>query len=161
MALGLKRIETRDWATSYHGPLAIHASKGGMSLTATLETCIQEPFFSTLVLCSESFREAVKPYIYSSGQPAGTIPAKAMKDAFPYRGSVLAVVTLRNCRATELILHGGISMEEKAFGNYGPQRFGWITDDVKRLEEPLPFKSGQRLIDPPEAVKQEIWSRLK
>lgn len=27
MALGLKRIETRHWSTSYRGPLAIHAAK--------------------------------------------------------------------------------------------------------------------------------------
>jgi hypothetical protein len=27
MALGLKRIETRHWATSYRGPMAIHAAK--------------------------------------------------------------------------------------------------------------------------------------
>ena len=28
VAMGAKRIETRSWATSYRGPLAIHASKG-------------------------------------------------------------------------------------------------------------------------------------
>lgn len=27
MALGLKRIETRHWSTSYRGPMAIHAAK--------------------------------------------------------------------------------------------------------------------------------------
>jgi len=27
IALGSKRIETRGWATSYRGPLAIHAAK--------------------------------------------------------------------------------------------------------------------------------------
>lgn len=28
VAIGAKRIETRIWATSYRGPLAIHAAKG-------------------------------------------------------------------------------------------------------------------------------------
>ena len=28
VAIGAKHIETRSWATSYRGPLAIHAGKG-------------------------------------------------------------------------------------------------------------------------------------
>lgn len=28
IAIGVKKIETRSWATQYRGPLAIHASKG-------------------------------------------------------------------------------------------------------------------------------------
>lgn len=37
MAAGVKRIETRSWATRYRGPLAIHAAKGQPPAARELE----------------------------------------------------------------------------------------------------------------------------
>ena len=52
MAIGAKKIETRSWATSYRGWLAIQASKGGLSKQHLAE-CLEEPGFR---LASETMR---------------------------------------------------------------------------------------------------------
>lgn len=45
MALGLKRIETRSWATAIRGPIAIHASKGFPVAAKEFALCEAFPYF--------------------------------------------------------------------------------------------------------------------
>lgn len=44
--IGVKKIETRSWATKYRGPLGIHASKAFPKVNDDL--CYDEPFNSAL-----------------------------------------------------------------------------------------------------------------
>lgn len=173
MALCYKRVETRDWVTHYRGPLAIHASKHGMSLQDTLDTCL-DPVFYNALMTYEPFRNALLPYCHHDldtlrSRPAGKLavmPKTVMKAAFPNRGKILCVVDLKNIWPTATIAGRYpdiITTTELAFGNYDPidsvsgnARQGWVTEMMFRLPEPVPFTSKQGLVDVPEDVRQEL-----
>lgn len=115
MALGEKRIETRSWATKYRGPLAIHAAKGGLGVRELNAFVLSEPLLKTALM----------------GQ---TLTA----------GCIVAVVNLRDC-ATTNSLYQFLSAKERKFGDYAPGRFGWLTENLFRLPEPIPYKGSQGL----------------
>jgi activating signal cointegrator 1 len=128
IALLLKKIETRGWATSHRGPLLIHqtAAPGprGTTEAALWDLCLSEPFRSALPLRS----------------PA-TLP----------RGKIVALVELVDCVPTAGVrVNGGgpkyadwvheLSDQERAFGDYTPGRYGWILDKVRPLPVPIPAR---------------------
>lgn len=129
MALGSKRIETRSWSTKYRGPLAIHAAK---RFTRTeRELCGLEPF-------------------------AGVLSAGGYDDLddLPL-GALVAVVDLVDIVPTDPTLFGAIRTElgehELSFGNYGPGRFAWKTENCRRLDDPVPWRGAQGLFWVPTA----------
>ncbi len=126
MSLGAKKIETRSWSTSYRGWLAIQASKGGLS-KRNLQDCLNEPRFAAAL-----HGETLSP------------------------GSIVAVVNLVECLPTESrgCLPGVFedypeldTLNEREFGDYEEGRYGWVTDQLFRLPEPIPFKAKQGLCD--------------
>lgn len=144
MALGAKKIETRSWATSYRGWLAIQASKGGLSKRDLAQT-ISDPLFQA-ALGSELFRP----------------------------GHIVAVVNLKYCKEICRAMSPGTPEElearrvivappepERSFGDYYPGRYGWITDSLFRLPEPIPFKAKQGLCDVPDDVVRQIRDQFK
>ena len=157
MALDAKKIETRSWATSYRGWLAIQASKLGLSQRDLREIC------STRV-----FRNAL-------GWEHSMLPMSALCGAFP-RGKITAVVRLVdcplmvqchcggsdiecvNCAGSGARLNGGhrLTLQERTFGNYEAGRYGWITSDLFRLPEPIAFKAAQGLCDVPDEIVAQI-----
>lgn len=161
MALNFKKVETRDWFTGYRGPLAIHASKHGMSLEDTLETCLHPVFFNALQ-AYEPFRNAILPFCADGVTHPNHIPKKAMKAAFPNRGKIVCVVDLKNIAPT-MKLKSTLSTAELAFGNYDDydsesrnMRHGWITEMIFTLAEPVAFTSKQGLVDVPEDTRLEL-----
>lgn len=137
MALGAKRIETRSWGTSYFGWLAIQAAK---HFTADEDDqCWMSPFREVLQAGE------IKDAPYRSGR----------RFQFPL-GHIVAVVNLIDCLPTEATgcLSGVFedyadldTPQERAFGNYDPDRWAWVTDNLFRLPEPIPFKAKQGLCD--------------
>lgn len=130
-----KRIETRSWRTHYRGPLAIHASKGGWTMDQVLNLYHEQPLFRVL-----SCRKL-------------------------YPGHIVAIVNLLDCCPMEDTgcLAGVFSdypeldtPKERAFGDYTPGRWAWVTEDVFRLPEPIPYKGGQGLRDLSREVVQQI-----
>lgn len=122
MALGAKRIETRSWGTRYRGWLAIQASKGGLG-KGLLRDCLDEPAFK-LAMAGEQLSP----------------------------GCIVAVVNLVECCPTEahLCLPGVFTEyphldtpQEREFGDFSEGRWGWVTDQLFRLPQPLPFKAKQ------------------
>lgn len=123
----LKRIETRSWGRDYRGPLAIHAGLGlnpvgGMA--GLIELCAQIPALSRAMA--------------DRGLTPQTLP----------RGKVVAVAQLVDCVSTNhysSYTHGtqvwqvppGNASIEYALGDYGPDRFGWLLDQVQPLAEPI------------------------
>lgn len=129
VALGAKRIETRNWRTPYTGPIAIHATKTWVEGTASL--ALQEPYRGAL----------------------GAAGVKFLRD-LPL-GAVVAVATLAGCVQTDVLLRDrsyGVTPQEEAFGDYGEGRWGWLLRDIRRLPEPIPAKGAQGLWEwePPE-----------
>jgi len=115
-----KDIETRSWATSYRGPLGIHAAKGFPKWAQ--ELCDEEPFKSTL-----------------RGLRAKDLP----------RGVLLCIRSLEDCVPTERILNPDtiavlngakpLTDMERAFGDYTEGRYGLFLGPVTRIFEP-PFQ---------------------
>jgi activating signal cointegrator 1 len=131
VALGAKGIETRSWATSHRGPVAIHAAKGLADLggeRGLTALCEREPFRSVL-------------------EEAGITSPKELP-----RGAVVAMAELVDCRPTQIDRHGlalyqqpdgiwmNVSEQERAFGDYRPGRYAWLLADVQLLPEPIPAK---------------------
>lgn len=132
MAIGAKTNETRSWATSHRGPLAIHAAKTWNRELAAL--CQTEPFRSVLV---------------KAAQEANGLATDA-EQALSF-GVIVAVADLRYCEHTE---DTNPSDAERAFGDYTPGRFAWITDParLRRLAKPIPFRARQRIFDVPDEL---------
>jgi hypothetical protein len=113
MAPGWKTIETRSWSTRYRGPIAIHAAK---AFPKDCRGRIADEYFG--------------PMLYTGGyHRAEQLPV----------GKILAVCYLEDCQPAEDI-YPRISEMERAFGDYSPGRFGFITSDLRRLKTPVPFK---------------------
>jgi len=75
-------------------------------------------------------------------------------------GCVVAVVNLWACVPVEKYEH--LTDKERAFGDYTPGRFAWLTQGVFRLPHPLFKKGGQglRILSPGfvEQIKAQGWS---
>lgn len=58
-------------------------------------------------------------------------------------GAVLCTVDLTDCTSTNKPLY--LSRQERAFGDFSPDRFAWTLEDVERFAEPIPARGGQGL----------------
>jgi hypothetical protein len=112
IAIGVKRIETRSWQTSYRGLLAIHAGRRvqnprelDASLRRILERELGPNFFAKMP-----------------------------------RGEIIAIAELVDCIPAEDSRLAAISKVEHTCGNYGPGRFGWQLENVVRLEPGIAAK---------------------
>ncbi len=109
VAMGIKTIETRSWATDYRGPLFIHASgsRAGKLLLPTLGVVAAIPDFDAL--------------------PFGAII-----------GEVFLENILRcNGLETDNAAWETKALEGKAFGDY-KTKFCWLLRNAVLFEEPIP-----------------------
>jgi len=109
IALGLKKVETRPRRTHYRGPLAIHASQ---RRTAYLRDAFAYEFLF-------DFRSA----------------GVSSFEQLPL-GAIVAVCDLVDCMPTASLAET-LSEEERRFGDFTPGRFGWILDNVRKLDMPI------------------------
>lgn len=151
ISLGAKTIETRSWATSYRGPLAIHAAagygKGGAKAHKAL--CGTEPFCSVLNAACEAHYDALD-------KSRGVLRAMAESPFMPM-GAIVATCELLGCELigydwpdNQQIAYTGrwgrayhghkLTPQERAFGDYTPGRFAWLLGNIKALPEPIPCK---------------------
>ncbi len=145
IACGAKKFETRSWATSYRGLIAIHAA------AKNPETIFIEPntiWEMKKVLNIDSFEE------------------------LPF-GGIIATAELVDC--LHIVYHPGTNIDkaklipigaesltndkhhpdfgkyivpteqEMLFGDWTPGRYAWELANVKMLAEPVPAKGRQRL----------------
>jgi hypothetical protein len=140
---GAKKIETRSWATRYRGLVAIHASKGFPA--ECRELCDEEPFRTELIRGGAPIERRLRGGHY-------VIP-----EQMP-RGVVLCVCRIVDCARTEYLERRGLFEQEEAFGDYGPERFGWTLEMVMRLEQPVPAKGSLGLWEwqPPAEVAARL-----
>lgn len=177
MAIGAKRIETRGWSTDYRGLLAIHAAQSWNNDSRELAT-------STLgwnLLASEKAK--------ASQSAPGNRPTLLRRE-LPF-GAIIALCDLVDCRPMEWCGHcagcgfftgdrgetmgcpacqaGGVvprgmrlSEAESCFGNYAPGRHALVTANMRRLTEPIPFRSRLgKLLDIPVLLQMQIASRCR
>lgn len=164
VALGLKRIETRSWRTSYRGPLAIHAAAGlgpvgGMKgLHKQIAT---EPFWS-------AFREAFAADL--GGERYYPADATTVVDQLPL-GAIVATCRLIDCVPTRTLFPGWkrwqypgtehsirweMTEQERAFGDYSDGRYAWLLADIQALSDPIPCKGSLGLWKPDETIYTAI-----
>lgn len=123
IALGAKRIETRNWQAPWWlvgERFAIHASKSRDSLDLRHE----EPFAE---------------YLY------GEAPALPL-------GAIVGTAVLDRCTQITGQTAGALSgshPHEFSFGYYYPGRWAWVLRDAKMLAEPKTFRGAQGVFDVP------------
>jgi len=145
VAVGAKHIETRSWATSHRGPLAIHAAagygKGGMRGHKAL--CGEEPFCSVLnAACERHYApySGLKEIVEHPFMPLGAIVATCeLVDVWPivYDGEYQTEISDGEWSFSNWHT---VSDQERAFGDYSPGRFVWLLADVKPLATPIPVR---------------------
>lgn len=155
-AINAKEFETRGWATSYRGPIAIHAGKG-----------FYGPYACEL---PNKFAETAAKVLW----PGVTDPCVITDnwDELP-RGAVIAVGELVNI--WYIVTHPGTNVDiakninigaeslttdrhapdfadyfvpteqEILFGDWTPGRYAWEIVNVKLLPEPIPARGQQGL----------------
>jgi len=119
---GRKKIETRRWTTAYRGPLLIHASMGrkGALIAAAPPVSGYIPEFDRL--------------------PFGAVIGKAML-------TDIISFTAEDFLDEQI---GSLTLEEKAFGEYAPGRYGWVLEDAVQFSCPVPARGAILLWDFPE-----------
>lgn len=135
VATGEKQIETRSWGSQYRGLVAIHASKAF-------------PLTARELMTTPPFHAALDRHGYTA---PGDLPT----------GEILALVELIAVRSTGT---DGIdedwiqqlSEQEKAFGDYSPERFGWLLKNALLLPQPVPCKGALSLWAIPDDVRAAI-----
>jgi hypothetical protein len=120
VALGVKKIETRSWPTSYRGPLAIHAAKE--SPREALELAFEPPF---------------RQCLEAAGYDVKELPS----------GVIVAICDLADCVQ---ITPNNMPAREGLLGDYTPGRYAWYLANVRRVHPPLPARGRQGLWDWPQ-----------
>lgn len=76
----------------------------------------------------------------------------------PPRGCIIAVGRIVDCRPTEEIVEE-LRYTESLLGNYATGRFGWLFEDIRALETPIPYRGQQGQWDTPDALFPEEFLR--
>lgn len=145
----LKTIETRGWYTPYRGPLAIHAA-------ASVPAYAREDFELNQV--AQTTFAAHEIY---NGADLLKLPLGAIVGVC----DLVACVTTNVERPTDPISRKvyerpGEQSVEYAFGNYKPNRFMWITENMRILPEPIPCRGHQKLWNLPPDVELRINEQI-
>lgn len=149
LACGAKRYETRSWATSYRGPIAIHAAKARAQCDGS-----SNYKFRLLV------NSALQTSIYRQDE-APILTYSRIMDNLDY-GAVVATAEIVECHYiaadefcnTRILWSDGkdtpndeisILDDEYLFGDWTPGRYAWEFADMKMLDEPIPATGRQRI----------------
>lgn len=142
IALGAKRIETRDWPTHVRGQIAIHAAKRK----------VQHEWIEHG--CSYNWCAALD---HAMGAEV------RLEDKLPF-GAIVAVCELVDCKPTGAFTlqevedrrtrrFGSIyTWTERQMGNFALGRYGWVLANVRALATPIPFKAKQGFFEVPDEL---------
>lgn len=75
-------------------------------------------------------------------------------------GSILCIVHIYECIPTnwpEMLALDGVTDSERAWGDYGPNRFAWKTRGLVNLKWPVPTKGRQGLFNINPDLELDIW----
>lgn len=123
---GQKLYETRSWATSYQGPIAIHAAKrsvrraidalaaGGMDGWETLR------HMESLLECPGAL---------------GQLPT----------GAVIGKARLVRCNLIDETFVAQLAPQERALGDFTLGRYAWEFEQMAQLAAPIPARGAQGL----------------
>ena len=124
--LGHKKIETRSWNTKYRGVLYIHASMG------------------------KNFRKLHhNDPLYNFYHPLFAYNKIEPMEKLPF-GAIIGKVDLVGVVESKFCFDGNefqvkddmwtVTPQELAFGDYSPNRFGWLLANPVMFDKPIPAK---------------------
>jgi len=145
METGAKRNETRSWPTKHRGPLAIQASKKRPTDIVGLLGILRDDW------------AAWAPALRDAGCPIDEHRRVIGLGGLAY-GAIACVVNVVDC--VSITAENAPSWPERAFGDYTPGRFMFVTDRVVRLAEPVPFRGAQGMFDVPVDLLGDAVERL-
>lgn len=124
IAIGEKKIETRNWKTDYRGPLLIHAGK-------KVNICSSKGVFKKVLEQQGYTKETL---------PTGLIIAKC---------NLVDCVKIVQAGVIYGSLSNGmeVSGNEYQFGDYQVGRYAWLLENIEPIIPPIPAKGKQRLWD--------------
>lgn len=126
---GNKKIETRSWNTPYRGKLLIHASLGKQYKKISSD----DPLYKHYYLL----------FAHHNVLPIEQLPFGAIigsVDLVSTHTSQYCLMAFENNKNNN-ILEFGIDVEkEKAFGDYSPNRYGWLLANPVLFKNPIPAK---------------------
>ena len=134
-----KKIETRSFNTKHRGELLIHASNNNKHAIAL---AMQEPFYSAI----GGLRAA---YALPTGKIIGKVTITDTKRTSD---------KVENYIASEWV--NQLSDKELAFGDFSPNRYGWLLEDAKSFDEPIPCKGALSLWDLPKELEVEVLTQM-
>ena len=123
VAIGAKQFETRSWAISYKGDIAIHAAKGFPKDAKSL--CNLQPFRGVLMDFLQPMHSGIDLFHHP-----------ALWTFLPV-GKIICVVSLKRIIRTEQARrHEDMTNPfEMNFGDYGDGRYAWDLRNVRLLKE--------------------------
>ncbi len=128
-----KHVETRDWKIKPCRDLVIQAAKTDeelaflMGVKAKIDNLDKYPGFRASGQHLRALDMLLPLY------PTLKLPL----------GYALCVVDVVDCVETTSAKAQGLSAQEQAFGNYAPNRYAWILENI-RLIKPFPLKGSQK-----------------
>ena len=139
MAIGAKTIETRSWELRGKFPLVIcSTAKWDKEILELLTAANRHPD-----LYHDSWSKILNALRSAGIATLGELPL----------GAALCIVQPIGSRRTEDV-RDQISEEERAFGDYRDERYGWMTDkgQLRMFKEPIPVKGKQGLWEFPDEL---------
>jgi len=136
IALGLKRFETRHWATTWRGEIAIHAGAARTDWNKLQRELAH--YRSGQYTCGNGSLADVY-FRYQTGLlPNGL----RLNEPMPF-SAVLCIVKIVDCIPMTPDFIIGQTREERAVGGWAPGRYAWQLEMVEQFAQPIPAKGGQ------------------
>lgn len=156
VVIGAKRIETRGKNCNHRGELFIHASQGkyyydGFATYSCRELCYKEPF--------NKFIKGGPDY---DKLPTGAIIGKVnLKNTAPTWQFDNYVKHFRSS-ITDFMESGVTDWEQEyAFGDFGPNRYGYFLSDNVQFKKPIPAKGKQAMTwECPKEIEQQVLKMM-
>lgn len=161
ISLGVKRIETRSWSTSFRGPLAIHAGKAKPSrdLVRMGQWLTRWDYGEGRYVMSDGLGKWV-------ALPLGAVVAVCdLIDVVPtseiawYGNTESLTGRAWQPPPSDLLPEDEsfweVDVNQKPFGDFTPGRFAWLLDDVRPID-PVPMEGASGLRDLPADILERI-----
>lgn len=145
LAVGAKGIETRSWAPSYRGPLAIHASSRHVHSGKSLLLARMARIAGSISPEQEQeFRARAVPFgaIVATCELVDVVPTNEIVWSDDLDRPWRIIVSRSGADHVDWVM---ASTSERAFGDFGEGRFAWLLDNVHTFADPVPAKGAGRL----------------
>src|ERR1043165_2560119 len=147
--MGVKGAETRPWATTHRGLVAIHASKRiPKELRPEIEVgdyTVRTNMPGTQALMVDPFGEVSDlpmGAVVGTGNLFACIPTTCALGLHPERSIAPTYDKCSRCGMPRCFF---LKEEMQPYGDYRPGRFAWLFTDIVRFDEPIPATGAQGL----------------